>query len=496
MSESTDILRPKRIFGNNITWFNLSGITGKKYYHMFYAFLLYTCSYAFMLIILIIERKNISIIFPIIVTTILYIIEVTSTILGGCSDPGILPRQRVDYYYSTNRPILRYVINGHLLTLNYCNSCSTFRPPRTSHCSLCDNCVQRFDHHCLWLGTCIGKRNYRYFYFLAGSLNLSALFQIGFSLYYIITHSKRLINKENYSKLILWGLSALSFYDLLFVIFFVGKLFILHTYLVCQSKTFYENIKKKFRKIPKINPFKKYFLYTWKRIIFQTPPKSYLMTYLKGRLEKRKIKIYNEEEKEEDIKENVTDIIKNNEATYNLDGTNNDVKTDNDNDIENKNYNVFRNIKEEQTITNNSYNENQSIHMKKILKPIDKEKLKSKERNHTLFNKNFKNIVSINFSETVTGNQELLSQENKELKSNQSTEFNYNHKNKKIKFPEICKSNNLIHDMETITNNFDLDSKNKPINEDDDENEIVMNNKFSLNLDEVDPRLEQTHEEK
>ena len=50
--------------------------------------------------------------------------------------------------------------------------------------------------------------------------------------------------------------------------------------------------------------------------------------------------------------------------------------------------------------------------------------------------------------------------------------------------------------METITNNFDLESKNRPIIEDEDENEIVMNNKFSLNLDEVDPHLEQTHEEK
>ena len=493
MSESTDILRPKRIFGNNITWFYLSGITGKKYYHMFYAFLLYTCPFVLMLIILIFERKNISIGFPIVVTTILYIIEVASTILGGCSDPGIIPRQRADYFYNTNKPILKYVINGHLLTLNYCNSCSAYRPPRTSHCSLCDNCVQRFDHHCLWLGTCIGKRNYRYFYFLTESINLSAIFQICFSLYYIINHTKHLINKENYSKLILWGLSALSLYDLLFAIFFVGKLFILHTYLVCQSKTFYENIKKKFNKIPKINPFKKYFLYTWKRIIFKMPPKSYLMSYLKERLEKKKREIFDKE----DIRQNITNTNKNNEElTNNLNDSNNDEKTNNDIDYGDKNYRIFGNVKDGQTITHNSFNENQSIHTKKILKPINK-KLNSKERNHTPLNKNYKNIVSINFSETITGNQELLSQENRELKSNQSTEFNYNHRNKKIKFPEVCKSNNLlIHDMETITNNFESESKNKPIIEDEDENDIVMNNKFSLHLDEVEPNLEQTHEEK
>ena len=494
MSESTDILRPKRIFGNNITWFNLSGITGKKYYHMFYAFLLYTCPFVLMLIILIFERKNISIGFPIVVTTILYIIEVASTILGGCSDPGIIPRQRADYFYNTNKPILKYVINGHLLTLNYCNSCSAYRPPRTSHCSLCDNCVQRFDHHCLWLGTCIGKRNYRYFYFLAESINLSALFQICFSLYYIINHTKHLINKENYSKLILWGLSALSLYDLLFAIFFVGKLFILHTYLVCQSKTFYENIKKKFNKIPKINPFKKYFLYTWKRIIFKMPPKSYLMSYLKERLEKKKREIFDKE----DIRQNITNTNKNNEElTNNLNNSNNDEKTNNDIDYGDKNYRIFGNVKDGQTITHNSFNENQSIQTKKVLKPINKKKLNSKERNRTPLNKNYKNIVSINFSETITGNQELLSQENRELKSNQSTEFNYNHRNKKIKFPEVCKSNNLlVHEMETITNNFESESRNKPIIEDDDENDIVMNNKFSLHLDEGEPNLEQTHEEK
>ena len=98
MAESFDEITPKKIYGNNRIWCYLLGVTGKKFYHMIYAFLLYTCPYAVMLVILIIERNNLSIIYPLIITSFLYIIQIISTIIGGCSDPGILARQKQDYY--------------------------------------------------------------------------------------------------------------------------------------------------------------------------------------------------------------------------------------------------------------------------------------------------------------------------------------------------------------------------------------------------------------
>ena len=116
---------------------------------------------------------------------------------GGCTDPGILPRQNSDLYYTTNRTNMRYKINGHILRINYCYSCYLFRPPRTSHCAVCDNCVERFDHHCIWLGNCVGKKNYKYFYTLLGSLNVNAIFQIAFCFWVLSIEIKNIKNKEN-----------------------------------------------------------------------------------------------------------------------------------------------------------------------------------------------------------------------------------------------------------------------------------------------------------
>lgn len=49
----------------------------------------------------------------------------------------------------------------------YCTICHIEQPLRCKHCKTCDHCVATHDHHCPWIGNCVGERNrFHFFWFL------------------------------------------------------------------------------------------------------------------------------------------------------------------------------------------------------------------------------------------------------------------------------------------------------------------------------------------
>lgn len=53
-----------------------------------------------------------------------------------------------------------------------CRTCHQLKPARSKHCSICNVCIAKQDHHCVWVMNCLGRGNYIYFVGLLGSLGV------------------------------------------------------------------------------------------------------------------------------------------------------------------------------------------------------------------------------------------------------------------------------------------------------------------------------------
>ncbi|XP_037120612.1 palmitoyltransferase ZDHHC18-like isoform X1 [Syngnathus acus] len=186
---------------------------------------------------------------------VLFVFVLVTLLQTTFSDPGILPRattaeaidiekQIDDMGRTSYRPPPRtkeILINQQVVKLKYCFTCKMFRPPRTSHCSLCDNCVERFDHHCPWVGNCVGKRNYRFFYAFIVSLSFLTAFIFGC----VATH---LTMRAQDGQSLLYALqespgSAVELVICFFSVWCILGLSGFHTYLVAVNLTTNEDIK-------------------------------------------------------------------------------------------------------------------------------------------------------------------------------------------------------------------------------------------------------------
>jgi hypothetical protein len=103
---------------------------------------------------------------------------------GACfKDPGIIPREDMQNQIESVMPGFKKLVEDTIrmeaeLSSNYneslalqpesyhrefCDTCNIFRPTLSSHCRLCNHCCSVFDHHCNWIGNCVGQRNHREF---------------------------------------------------------------------------------------------------------------------------------------------------------------------------------------------------------------------------------------------------------------------------------------------------------------------------------------------
>jgi hypothetical protein len=210
---------------------------------------------------------------------LLFLAAVVSLFRAGFTEPGMLPRARplpegvavppaeVDVSTTTGK---------YCGKMRICRTCLVYRSSRCSHCSLCDACVLDFDHHCPWIGNCVGRRNYRMFVSFLIAANVKCLYILAFSIANLVLISTK--DSIGISEAIAATPASLVLVIFcLFVLCTVGGLCSYHVGVMMDDTTTRMNIKHMNREVGESAP-EPGCGNLWRRLC-TSPPRSFLPSH-------------------------------------------------------------------------------------------------------------------------------------------------------------------------------------------------------------------------
>eukprot|EP00823_Brevimastigomonas_motovehiculus_P001459 TRINITY_DN11987_c0_g1_i1.p1 TRINITY_DN11987_c0_g1~~TRINITY_DN11987_c0_g1_i1.p1 ORF type:complete len:295 (-),score=8.99 TRINITY_DN11987_c0_g1_i1:640-1524(-) len=129
--------------------------------------------------------------------------------------------------------------------LKYCDTCHIWRSPRMKHCRSCGNCCHGFDHHCPWLGNCVGYRNYRYFFWFLLFVTILCMYTCVCAVYQIICVSQ--LSSSGFAHTVAQypGLVGIALYSGVMALSLIGLCYF-HMVLICTAQTTNEQIRGKY----------------------------------------------------------------------------------------------------------------------------------------------------------------------------------------------------------------------------------------------------------
>lgn len=126
------------------------------------------------------------------------------------------------------------------IAYSICSACDNVKPPRTHHCSICQRCILKFDHHCPWINNCVGYHNYKFYVLFL----FYTLVTIVFAQYLIVMRWLMGPSLKDFERI---SMAVIGILLLLFT-FMVGSLLGYHGYLITKNMTTIEYHQMTFRR--------------------------------------------------------------------------------------------------------------------------------------------------------------------------------------------------------------------------------------------------------
>ena len=183
-------------------------------------------------------------------------LSLTFLFMTTFTDPGIIPRVNPDIERQELRSMFEAtdenvevdhiaIVKNEEIVCMKCRTCNIYKPPRSFHCSDCQACIEVHDHHCPWVGTCVGKRNHRWFLCFGIFTMIHALFTFIVDILYLVKFVD-FSDKADNDPLKVVCMVLLVFTST--IVCCVGGLSCYHSRLACLGATTNEELRGKYGK--------------------------------------------------------------------------------------------------------------------------------------------------------------------------------------------------------------------------------------------------------
>lgn len=155
------------------------------------------------------------------------------------TDPGAIPIGN-----ATHENIQRLGLKDGQVVYK-CAKCCSLKPDRAHHCSICQRCIRKMDHHCPWVNNCVGENNQKYFVLFTLYIAVISFHAI----FIVISHFVTCMNKDwkgcsSYSPPATVILMIFLIFESLLFAIFTAVMFSTQLSAICSDETGIEQLKK------------------------------------------------------------------------------------------------------------------------------------------------------------------------------------------------------------------------------------------------------------